>query len=205
MNSSDIKLLEDKMLFEGKWRGLRHITLQKKLFDKDEYSPPMEIELSECGEAIICIPYIAETDEIILNQQFRAGVFARGKEEHNPYIYELCAGIIEKDYTAQETAEKELIEETGSKAIDIEFFMETYATPGYCNELFHFFCANVEKPETGIFGADGEVEDIKTVILPATKVIEMCDNGEILSAPAVLAINWFARNHERLKEKWGKK
>lgn len=206
MDFSDIKLLEDKMLFQGKWRGLRHLKLQKKLFNTGEHSAPIDIELAECGEAVVCIPYIAETDEIILNKQFRAGVFSRGKKEHSPYIYELCAGIIDKKSEgALETAKRELIEETGSKAKDIEFFMETYASPGYSNELFHFFCADVTKPEEGIFSADGENEDIKTIIMPAAKAIEMCDNGEILSTPAVLAINWFARNHERLKAKWGNK
>jgi len=203
MDSKDAKLLSEKMLYNGKWRKLVAIFIQKKLFGKEEYSSPIEIELTACNEAVICIPYIAETDEIILNQQFRAGVFYRNK--HNPYIYELCAGMIEHDYDDLATAKKELMEETGSEVIDIEKFSTAYASPGYCNELFYFFCANVRKHSEGIFGAAGEIEDIKTVILPASEVIKMVDTGEIISAPTVLAINWFARNHERLRNKWGNK
>ena len=204
MQKDKVEILSQETLAKGKWRSLERFLIKKKLFDREEYSAPLEIELSVCGDAVICIPYIAETDEIILNQQFRAGVFHNNK--HNPYIYELCAGMLDKESEEPiEVAKRELLEETGSKALDIEEILGTYASPGYSNEFFYFFCANVTKPQEGIFGAKDEAEDIKTVILPASKVIEMSDNGKILSASAVLAINWFARNHKRLQEKWGKK
>jgi len=205
MQPSDIKIISERTLFKGKWRKLEEIVVQSRKQDSEEFGGPMTVELTSRKPAVICLPYIAETDEIILNRQLRYGVLFNKQANEDPYIYEICAGLIDDGEDPKETALRELEEETGCHATDIEFIIKSYASPGYDNEVFHFFCANIEKAKSGIFGEENEGENIKTYIMPAAKAIEMADKGEILSAPAVLALNWFARNHERLKNKWGNK
>ena len=56
------------------------------------------------------LPYDPERKEIVLIQQFRAGVISRYDED---YLYEIVAGIIDKDELPEDTAKRECLEETG--------------------------------------------------------------------------------------------
>ena len=56
------------------------------------------------------LPYDPKRKEIILIQQFRAGVISRYDED---YLYEIVAGIIDGNESPEETAKRECFEETG--------------------------------------------------------------------------------------------
>lgn len=200
MDISNVKEISRETIYTGKWRTIEELVVQQKKFNRDEYTKPMTIEIATANSVVICLPYIVETDEIVLNRQFRSAVFFQDKSL-NPYIYEVCAGMIDKGETPEDAVKREIKEEIGCTVLNMKKITHCYASPGYYTETFDIYCVRVYKDEVKSFGGEEiEGEDIQTHILPAKKVIEMVDNNEIIAAPTILAVNWFARNHERLKK-----
>ncbi len=82
------------------------------------------------GVAIVAQP---SPSEIVLVRQYRHAV---GED-----LWEVPAGMIERGEPPIETARRELIEETGYRAEELEFIWSIYTTPGFCTERIHFFVA----------------------------------------------------------------
>ena len=83
------------------------------------------------GAAVI-LP-VLDDGSIVLIRNYRFAV-----DEH---LYELPAGILEKDEDPIKCASRELIEETGYSAGRIEAMGEFYTGPGTTDELMHPFLA----------------------------------------------------------------
>lgn len=134
------------------------------------------------GSAVI-VP-VFEDETIALVKQYR---HAAGK-----YLLEIPAGSIEKDENPETGARRELEEEIGVTAENIEKLTEFYVSPGFLTEKMHVFLAtdltetkqNLEKDELIEIEkltfeqafrkiANGEIEDAKTIvglILAGTKL-----------------------------------
>ena len=67
------------------------------------------------------------------------------------------------------------------------------------------YCGRISKAETGHFGVPEEGEDIRTHLIPVAEAIRLLDTGKILNSGTIMCLQWFARNHDRLRKKWGPK
>lgn len=148
-------------------------------------------EIVRFPQSVAVVPLLND-EEIVLIRQYRPAV--RG------WIYEVPAGIIEGEEDPAETAERELIEETGYKAGIMMKVLELYLAPGYSTELIHIFLAyNLkyigEKPELH------EVIEVKQLKL--SKVIDMIYSGELNDAKTVASILFLAYNKSELLKKLG--
>ncbi len=78
--------------------------------------------------------------KFFLVKQFRAGI---GRE-----VWEIPAGILEKNLSTTENTLKEIEEETGYRPSDIEGLHLMYkgmVSPGYTSETMYIFSANIRK------------------------------------------------------------
>jgi len=89
-------------------------------------------EVIDFGEAVAILPII-DKNNVILIRQFRVPI--------NRWIYEVPAGKVEEGETLEETAVRELIEETGYRPKHLKKLISIYPTPGYSNEIIHVFLA----------------------------------------------------------------
>lgn len=80
--------------------------------------------------SVILIPMLND-DQIVLVRQYRYSI--------DRWIWELPAGSLEPGEDVQTAAVRECEEETGYTAGHIEHLGAFYPTPGYCDELMHFF------------------------------------------------------------------
>jgi ADP-ribose pyrophosphatase len=94
------------------------------------------------GVAVIARPSLRE---IVLVRQYRHPV---GQE-----LWEVPAGKIERGEPPLETAQRELVEETGYRAERLRFLWSMYSTPGFCSERIHFFAAE------GLTAGEAQPED----------------------------------------------
>lgn len=120
---------------------------------------------------------------ILLVKQFR---YAYNKE-----IYEIPAGKLEPSEPPENTAARELEEETGYTAGNLKKILTLYPTPGYTDEVIHIYLAeNCEKraahPDEGEF--------VSCEFMPINQVVEKIENGEICDAKTVAAVFKYLAN-----------
>ena len=132
----DIKTLGEETIYHGKRVTLKKLYIEvngKKTFK----------EIVDFGEAVAILPILNEHQnpehtEIILIKQYRPAI---GK-----WIIEIPAGIVERGEKLEETAIRELIEETGYRPGKLEKLASIHPTPGYSNEIIHIFIAKDLQP-----------------------------------------------------------
>lgn len=200
--SSKVKIISRSVEFEG-WHTLEVITLQPKSLKHDGWAGSMSREMYYCGTVVCALLYVPETDEILLNEQFRIGAFMAG--DSDPWLYECAAGMIDEGEEPEDAVRREAVEETGCRILDLEFIGSAYPSPGGTDEKFLLYCGRIGKPEPGLYGLEEEGEEIRTHLFPATEAIRMLDVGEITNAATVICLHWLARNHPRLRKKWSEK
>lgn len=200
--ASKVKMISRKVEYKG-WHTLETIVVQPTSLKHGGPGHLLSREMYHIGTVAIALLYLPETDQVLLNQQFRIGAFIAGDE--NPYLMECCAGIIGKGEDPEEAVHREAMEETGCDILDLEFIGKTYPSPGGTNETYMLYCGRLDSAQVGFYGLEEEGEEIKTHLVSATDAIAMLDDGKITNGGAVICLHWFARNHERLRRKWSGK
>jgi ADP-ribose pyrophosphatase len=125
--------------------------------------------------AVTILPLLTDNEVVLIrNERFVVGEI----------LWELPAGTLEKNEHPQETAARELIEETGYKASHIEYINMFYTTPGFCNERMYVYVAkNLE-----FVGQDlDETERITTEIKTVDEVKKMIREGSIRDGKTIAA------------------
>jgi ADP-ribose pyrophosphatase len=120
---------------------------------------------------------LLDDGNVILVKQYRHAV--------GGYIWEIPAGTLEPDEDAMTCAQRELIEEIGYEAGQLEKITEILPAPGYTDERIQIFLA------TGLSSAqqrleDDEVLDVESV--PLENAVEMIRSGGIQDAKSIVGL-----------------
>ena len=150
------------------------------------------------GDAVTVLPYDPASGKILMVRQFRHGPFARG--DSNPWTLEPAAGRIDPGETPEETARRELLEETGVVAEKLHFIGRYYPSPGAYSEYLYSYVAMTDLGgrDGGIGGLTDESEDIMAHVVTLDKALAMIETGEVNTAPLILSLNWLALNRDKL-------
>ena len=153
------------------------------------------------GDVAHVLPYDPMQDKFLLIEQFRIAPMLFGNAR--PWLLEQPAGLVDAGETAEAAARRELLEETGCAAKRLEQYLTCYPTPGFVKERFNFFIAEIDCPaEASVHGLVEETENIRTHIIGVQDAIDLLDSGKLENGPLMLALNWFARHHASLRERW---
>jgi len=115
--------------------------------------------------------------EVVLIRQYR---YATGG-----IVYEIPAGIPEDGENWEECARRELEEETGYQGAHFEALTALFTTPGFTNEVIHFFLA------TGLTVGEvrrDEDEYIEVVNIPFSEALVLVRKGEIRDGKSVAGL-----------------
>ena len=130
----------------------------------------------KAGNASVILP-ITEDNKVIMIQEARTPI---GK-----VILALPAGMIEEGEKAENAAIRELEEETGYLASNIEFLREYYSSVGYSDEKISLYLAtNMKKTKQRV----DDQENINVIEIPLEEVIDMLDKNEIITASTTIAV-----------------
>ena len=127
--------------------------------------------------AVVILPLLDET-HVVMIRNYR---FAVGQE-----LLELPAGTLEAGETPISCAARELVEETGYRAGDIQPLCRFYSSPGITDELMHIFIAR--RLQVGTQNLD-ETEQIRVEILSLADALKATIDGRIVDAKSIAALH----------------
>jgi nudix-type nucleoside diphosphatase (YffH/AdpP family) len=161
--------------------------------------PPVTRAVFVSGDAVTVLPYDPVRDRVLLVEQFRAGPQARG--DGQPWSLEAIAGRIDAGETPEEAARREAVEEAGLTLTDLRFVARYYPSPGAVSEYLYSYVALTDLPDgsAGVFGLDGEAEDIRSHLIGFDRLMALVQSGEIENAPLILTALWLQRERLALR------
>ena len=180
MSDLERKLLNSELIFTGKIINLRVDTLALP------GGVQTTREVVEHHGAVAVVP-INGMDVILVRQPRHAVGLS---------LLEIPAGKLEDGENPEECARRELREETGFVAREMEKLFTCYSTPGFSNELLHIYLAAdlaYEAPDPDFD------EDIEVVTMPLEEAVGLVWNGGIQDAKSIaglLAAAWVAIHSE---------
>ncbi len=142
----------------------------------------VEREIVRHPGAAVLLPVTAART-VILIRQFR---YAAGET-----LLEVPAGTIDPGESPEETARRELVEETGYHPGRIEKLAEFFPSPGILSERMHLFLATeLEKRE-----ASPDIdESLELVELPWELALALEPGKDVLDAKTIVALSFLGRH-----------
>jgi ADP-ribose pyrophosphatase len=116
-------------------------------------------------------------------------------------LWEIPAGTAEPGEDPADGAARELAEETGYRAGRIRAIGSLFVTPGFCDEIMHFFYA--ENLQAGPQSLD-EDERIEVLTVTREAAWRLVASGEIADVKTVLALRWMASGQGEIGTGFGR-
>jgi ADP-ribose pyrophosphatase len=138
-------------------------------------------EVIEHNGAVVIVA-LDENKNVLLVKQFR---HAADKE-----LLELPAGGIDRGETPEETARREMQEETGYAPGKLERLGGFYSAPGYANEYLHLFLATELMPARLIAE---DTDEIKLVSMALNDAVDLIRNGDIQDAKSIAGLLFYLK------------
>ncbi|MBN1698601.1 MAG: NUDIX hydrolase [Spirochaetales bacterium] len=177
-----------------KWKEIKTDVLKDcRIFTlevSDRLSPlgaTSDFYILEACDWVTVIPLIKNsegTDCFLMVKQFRHG--------NKKVMCEFPAGLVDEDESPEETAGRELIEETGYRAGKLIYIGSTYPCPSFMTNQSHTFLATgLEATGETRFDAD---EIIESVIIPVDEVASNIREKKeaFCNSQTIVSYNWYS-------------
>ena len=198
MAGEDVEVIGREVAYDGYFR-LDRYRLRHRQF-AGGIGPVLTREILERGQVAAVLPVDPTRDRVVLIEQFRPGAWAAGRD---PWLLECVAGVIEPGETPEELARREAVEEAGCVITDLVPIATFLTSPGATTETVRLFCGLVDSEGVGgLHGLAGEGEDIRATAMPVEDAVALLDEGRIVNAKTIIALQWIARHYASLKAQW---
>ncbi|HYG91534.1 MAG TPA: NUDIX domain-containing protein [Azospirillum sp.] len=199
MDHPDVEVIEKKTAYQG-YLQVDVYRLRHKKFDGTWTDELPTREVCVRGHAVGVLLYDPERDSVVLIEQFRvAAAAARGPA----WMTEVVAGILDGDESPEDVARRESMEEAGCTVQELEKVCDYYPSPGILSEFVTIYAGRVDCAGIGgIGGLADEHEDIRVSVVPADEAIRLLDENKLNNSITIIALGWFARHRESLRDRW---
>jgi nudix-type nucleoside diphosphatase (YffH/AdpP family) len=147
----------------------------------------------ERGDSVSALVFNHTTEKLILVSLFRYATYMKTKS----WTIEAIAGMMDPDEIPEESARREVKEETGLNIDDFEHISTFYPSPGGSSERIYLYYAEVSGEQAKFketSGLIGDSEDIKAVEITLPEALAKIKSGEIADAKTIIGIYWL-ENH----------
>lgn len=207
MTRDDVEVVSRDVVFQGYFRVDRY-RLRHALF-AGGWSKPMQREVFERGHAVAVLPYDPVLDRVVLLEQFRIGALAAIDspwlaDGQSPWLLEIVAGVIDPGEQPADVALREAREEAGCVVEALLPIATVLVSPGVLSETIRIFCGRVDAGAIGgIHGLVDEHEDLRVFTAAPDEAFQWLDEGRIVNATTVIALQWLRLSHGRVRTLWG--
>ena len=140
-----------------------------------------EVDIVRHSGASAVVPFLSDPEgedpQILLLRQYRYAA--------DGYLYEIPAGRLDPGETPADCAARELKEETGCTAKQMEPLITMVTTPGFTDERIHLFMATELTHGEATREAD-EFADV--IIMRLSEALELIQRGEIVDGKTALGV-----------------
>jgi ADP-ribose pyrophosphatase len=178
------KTLTSREIYRNPWIRLREDTVALPNGKTTIYGV---CELAPC---VGVLPF-ADEEHVVMVRQHRY-VFG---ESHR---WEMPTGGCKPGETPEQTAQRELIEETGYRPGQLRLINIHYTSKSVCHEVAHLFVAHDLQAVPAHEVIPDDTEFLEVGILPFDDVLQMVLDSEIRDAMTVIAVLWVARSRRSL-------
>ena len=140
-----------------------------------------ELEMIRHPGASAVVPFLSDPrgadPQVLMIRQYRYA--AAG------YLLEIPAGRLDPEEDPRDCALRELKEETGCSATQVDYLFTMYTTPGFTDEKIHLFMA------TGLTAGEAKPESDEFLDLepmPLSRALQLVETGEIKDAKTALGL-----------------
>ena len=140
-----------------------------------------ELEMIRHPGASAVVPFLSDPrgddPQLLLIRQFRYAA--------DGYLFEIPAGRLDQGESPRDCAVRELKEETGCTAEQVDYLITLYTTPGFTDEKIHLFMA------TGLSTGETkhEVDEFLDLQpMPLSRALEIVKRGEIQDAKTIIGL-----------------
>jgi ADP-ribose pyrophosphatase len=144
-----------------------------------------EVDIVRHPGASAVVPFLSDPEgedpQILLLRQYRYAA--------DGYLYEIPAGRLDPGETPADCAARELKEETGCTAKQMEPLITMVTTPGFTDERIHLFMA-VDLTHGEAAREADEFADV--IVMRLSEALELIQRGEIVDGKTALGILYAA-------------
>lgn len=194
----DVEIIARETRYKGFFSIIAY-RFRHRLFN-GEMSGEVVREVFERGHAAVLLPYDPQRDEVVLIEQIRIPAL---DSSDTPWLLEMVAGIIEEGETVEDVARREALEEANIVVKRCKPALNYLASPGGTSERLSIMVGEVDATTAeGIHGLEAENEDIRVHVVSREQAYRWVEEGIIDNAASVIALQWLALHHEKLREEW---
>ena len=140
----------------------------------------VDMEVVRHPGSVVLLPMPSE-GEVVLIRQYRYTI--------DQWIWELPAGTLKLGEEAAAAAARECEEEIGRVPGRIARLRSFYPTPGFCDEVMHFYvCDELTDPTPDSTVRKDEDEDLEPRVFTLEEAAELLDAGEIIDLKTALGL-----------------
>lgn len=194
----ELQLIEREPCHHG-FLTLARYRLRHALF-RGGMSQVLARERIEPLEAAAILLYDPATEQVVMVEQFRIGAL---EAQSGAWLTEPVGGMVGPGESPIDVARREADEEAGCQVSLVEPMCRFYVSPGVSGERVHLFCGCCAAPaDGGIHGLAHEGEDIRVVVLEVAEAFRRVTDGRIQTTTGIIAVQWLALHHQRLRRIW---
>lgn len=147
-------------------------------------------DIAQSLDSVMILIFNADSQSFVLVRQFRPAVFLRNNDG---YMFELCAGLVDKSgKSVEEIAAEEVFEECGFKVApsDLQKIAEFYSSVGTSGSKQTLFFCEVRNAQKLANGGGIDDEFIEIIDVPLDSALAFLENPNITPSLA-FGFSWF--------------
>jgi len=176
MPPSPWKTLTSREVYKNKWMRLREDIAEMPDGKTTIYG------VVECAECVGVLPFV-DDQQVVMVRQYR---YVYG-EDHR---WEMPTGGVHPGETVREAARRELREEAGYDALELQHLSTYFTSKSIIREIGHLF---IGRNLTRVLAVPDETEFLEIAVIPFADVLKMVNASEIRDSMTVIAVLHAAR------------